>query len=158
MHKFLTGDFLFDLPLRNEIHRTWGRVNRFLPYLIMGQDSGSGRIHLNHHGQLCIDWPYDANRAFYEKIRNVIRRLTLASGGTYVENVWELNGKSMTAHPLGGCIMGDTAESSVVDVRGQVHGYSNLHVVDGSIIPGPLGVNPSLTITAIAESISSGIA
>ena len=60
-----------------------------------------------------------------------------------------------TAHILGGCVMGETPETGVVDFRGQIHGYPNLFVVDGSNVPVNLGVNPSLTITALAEYIMS---
>ena len=64
---------------------------------------------------------------------------------------------SSTAHILGGCVMGKTAEEGVVDFKGRVHGYPNLYVADGSNVPANLGVNPSLTITAIAEFIMSQI-
>ena len=60
-----------------------------------------------------------------------------------------------TAHILGGCVMGETAETGVIDFRGEVHGYKNLYVTDGSSIPANLGVNPSLSITALAEYIMS---
>jgi len=56
-----------------------------------------------------------------------------------------------TAHILGGCPMGRTAADGVVDDRFRVHGYENMYVLDGSIVPCNLGVNPSLTITALAE-------
>ena len=62
-----------------------------------------------------------------------------------------------TAHILGGAVMGQTREHGVVNFSGEVHGYSNLYVVDGSNIPVNLGVNPSLTITALAEYIMSQI-
>ena len=58
-----------------------------------------------------------------------------------------------TAHILGGCRMSDSSESGVIDRLGKLHGYSNFYVVDGSIVPINLGVNPSLTITALAEYI-----
>ena len=58
---------------------------------------------------------------------------------------------SSTAHILGGCIMSDTSENGVIDYNGKIHGYDNLYVVDGSNVPANLGVNPSLTITALAE-------
>ncbi len=58
---------------------------------------------------------------------------------------------SSTAHILGGCCMGDTPENGVIDFNGKIHGYDNLYVMDGSIIPVNLSVNPSLTITAVAE-------
>ncbi len=57
----------------------------------------------------------------------------------------------MTAHILGGCPMGSNAEQGVVNDRFQVHNYPNMYVLDGSIIPCNLGVNPSLSITALAE-------
>jgi cholesterol oxidase len=58
---------------------------------------------------------------------------------------------SSTAHILGGCIMAETPEKGVIDFNGCIHGYDNLYVIDGSIIPANLGVNPSLTIAALAE-------
>jgi cholesterol oxidase len=61
----------------------------------------------------------------------------------------------MTAHILGGAVMGECPEKGVVNFNGEVHGYPNLYVVDGSNVPVNLGVNPSLTITAIAEYIMS---
>jgi cholesterol oxidase len=60
-------------------------------------------------------------------------------------------GMASTAHILGGCPMGTTREEGVVDDRFQVHGYQNFYILDGSIVPCNLGVNPSLTITALAE-------
>lgn len=64
---------------------------------------------------------------------------------------------SSTAHILGGCIMSDLPENGVIDFSGKIHGYDNLYVVDGSIVPANLGVNPSLTITALAEYIMEQI-
>lgn len=59
--------------------------------------------------------------------------------------------KQVTAHLLGGCPLGTDPATSVVDPWHRVHGYPALHVVDASVIPHSLGVNPSLTITAMAE-------
>ena len=56
-----------------------------------------------------------------------------------------------TAHILGGCPMGASAEGAVIDKYNRVFGYDGLYVVDASMIPANLGVNPSLTITAMAE-------
>ena len=57
----------------------------------------------------------------------------------------------MTAHFLGGCPIGDSASTGVVDPYHRLFGYEGLHVVDGAAISANLGVNPSLTITAQAE-------
>jgi cholesterol oxidase len=54
---------------------------------------------------------------------------------------------------MGGCVMSDSPENGVIDHKGQIFGYKNLYVADGSIVPANLGVNPSLTITAMAEYI-----
>jgi cholesterol oxidase len=62
-----------------------------------------------------------------------------------------------TAHILGGCAMGKSAEDGVIDWKCQVFGYEGLYVVDGSMIGANLGVNPSLTITALAEHAMSHI-
>ena len=56
-----------------------------------------------------------------------------------------------TAHILGGCCIGESTESGVIDSRHEVFGYPGLFVCDGSVIPANLGVNPSLTISAMAE-------
>jgi cholesterol oxidase len=57
----------------------------------------------------------------------------------------------MTGHFIGGCVIGESARTGVVDPYHRVHGYEGLHVIDGSTIPANPGVNPSLTITALAE-------
>jgi cholesterol oxidase len=64
---------------------------------------------------------------------------------------------SSTAHILGGCIMSSTPDGGVVDFSGKIHGYPNLYIADGSNVPANLGVNPALTITALAEYIMSNI-
>ena len=57
----------------------------------------------------------------------------------------------LTAHFIGGCTIGDSPESGVVDPYQRIYGYDGLHIADGSTISANLGVNPSLTITAQAE-------
>ncbi len=60
-----------------------------------------------------------------------------------------------TAHILGGCCIGHDATSGVIDERHQVFGHPGLYVCDGSVVPGNLAVNPSLTISALAERFTS---
>ena len=60
-------------------------------------------------------------------------------------------GLASTAHILGGCAMGKTSAEGVVNERFEVHGYKNFYILDGSIVPCNLGVNPSLSITALSE-------
>jgi cholesterol oxidase len=68
--------------------------------------------------------------------------------GSFLEGLFNY---ASTAHILGGCPMGRTAEQGVVDTNCQAFNYPGLYVVDGSIVPANPGVNPSLTITALAE-------
>ncbi|NJD17784.1 MAG: cholesterol oxidase, partial [Gemmatimonadetes bacterium] len=88
----------------------------------------------------------------------VARRLARAMGGA-AWTTWPdvALGAPLTAHILGGCRMGADAERGVVDFHGEAFGHPGLYVVDGSIVPANLGVNPSLTITALAEHVMSGI-
>ena len=64
---------------------------------------------------------------------------------------------SSTAHLLGGAVMGRTPEEGVCDAAGRVFGHEGLYVADGSLVPANLGVNPALTITALAEHVMSGV-
>ncbi len=68
-----------------------------------------------------------------------------------------LLGIPTTAHILGGCCMGDSADTGVIDKEHRVFGYPGLYVIDGSAISANPGVNPSLTITALAERAMSRI-
>ncbi len=62
-----------------------------------------------------------------------------------------------TAHLLGGAVIGATRRTGVIDERHRVFGYENLLVCDGAAVPANVGVNPSLTITALAERALAGI-
>jgi cholesterol oxidase len=62
---------------------------------------------------------------------------------------------SVTAHILGGCPIGPDAEHGVIDTKHEFFGHPGLYVMDGSAIPANVGVNPSLTITAMAERAAS---
>ena len=82
------------------------------------------------------------------------RRVDGIALGSWNESLF---GVPMTAHILGGCPFGATADDGVVDTECRVHGYPGMYVIDGSVLPGNPGVNPSLTITAMAEHAMSRI-
>lgn len=88
----------------------------------------------------------------------VTRRFAKNTGGIPAGSINEaaLN-IPMTAHILGGCPMGRDDQEGVIGLDCQVHNYPGLYVVDGSIIPANPGVNPSLTITALAEYAMSQV-
>ena len=96
--------------------------------------------------------------SFIPIANNVAKRMGQKINGQPMSAITEvLFDIPSTAHILGGCVMGETPQDSVVNFRGQMHGYPNFYVVDGSNVPVNLGVNPSLTITSIAEYIMSQI-
>ena len=84
-----------------------------------------------------------------------VRRLAATLGGRAGGSVGDIVDIPMTAHFLGGCVIGNSPRTGVVDPYHRVHGHPGLHVVDGSTISANLGVNPSLTITAQAERAMS---
>ena len=87
----------------------------------------------------------------------VTRAFAAASGGRPLNLLGEtLGGLSVTAHVLGGAVMGRGPEEGVVDEHHEVFGHPGLYVADASVIPANLGVNPSLTITALAERFAAG--
>jgi cholesterol oxidase len=79
------------------------------------------------------------------------RALAQTSGGTAQGSIGAMFGMGATAHILGGARLGTDPQTSVVSPDHQVWGYPGLYVVDGSVMPANVGVNPSLTITALAE-------
>jgi cholesterol oxidase len=118
---------------------------RFGPFRLAGWrlDSRAG------HGAPNPRWIPVAHLA----IRRIAARLQERTGvrTTPGGTVGDLADVPMTAHFLGGCPMGVDPERGVVDAYQRVHGYEGLHVADGSVVSANLGVNPSLTITALAE-------
>lgn len=93
----------------------------------------------------------------YLKVANdVTRHYAAIAGGQPLSSLTEsLGNRSTTAHILSGCPMGDSTKTAVINTEHEVHGYPGLFVVDGSSIPANIGVNPSLTITAMAERFAA---
>ncbi|MCC3315149.1 FAD-dependent oxidoreductase [Nocardia africana] len=81
----------------------------------------------------------------------VAHRVADKIDGIATAGITSLFGIPMTGHFIGGCVIGDSPETGVVDAYQRVYGHPGLHIVDGSAISANLGVNPSLTITAQAE-------
>ena len=129
-----------------------GRTNHFLPYLGMGSDAGDGEIVLGDDG-VDVRWSHAASRDMFRAMEAAMRRISAQTGGTYVTSfLWRWPWRKLvTAHPLGGCVMGDSDADGVVNHAGEVWNYPGLFVTDGASIPSALSVNPSLTIGAVAE-------
>ncbi|HEY7618793.1 MAG TPA: FAD-dependent oxidoreductase [Solirubrobacteraceae bacterium] len=127
-----------------------------MPLLGMGRDVPGGRMELRGD-KLVLTWRGTASRAYFEGLEATARRLGEALGGRVYRPGGRL-ARLISAHPLGGCAMGSSAQDGVVDSYGRVFGSDGLYVADGSILPGPVGVNPSMTIAALAERIAKEMA
>jgi cholesterol oxidase len=92
-------------------------------------------------------WIPVANQA----ARRLAENVDGLAGGTW----GDLMNIPMTAHFIGGCAIGTTPEAGVIDPYHRLFGHDGLHVIDGSALSANLGVNPSLSITALAERAAS---
>ncbi len=124
----------------------------------MGRDRAGGVYSLRQtsgdsYDRIHLDWRPREGELHYQRVRDMMERVSHALGGTFVENPMDyLLNRYITVHPLGGLCLGDTPATGAVDARtAQLFGFENLYVVDASIIPVATGPNPSLTIAALAE-------
>jgi len=101
------------------------------------------------HGAIpaTLDEGQQITRSFADKINGI-------PAGSLSEGLF---GMPATAHIMGGCPMGEDVDQGVIDQHFQLHNYPGIYVVDGSIMPANPGINPSLTITALAEYAMSHI-
>ena len=100
--------------------------------------------------------PGQSAPAYLPVANRAARALGAVTGGRPLNLLTESIGNtSTTAHILGGCHMGASPDTGVIDTTHQVFGYPGLYVVDGSAVSANIGANPSLTITALAERAMS---
>jgi cholesterol oxidase len=127
-----------------------------MPLLGMGRDIPDGQFKLRG-GELDLDWRTTTSRPFFEHMRSVMRSVAEDLGGQYSDTpLWWFD-KVITVHPLGGAPMGRHVDEGVCDEHGEVFGYPGLQVVDGALMPGPVGANPSLTIAALADRAATHV-
>jgi len=127
-----------------------------LGYLGMGTDAGNGVLTL-HNGRIRLNWDPTDSMPLYRELTACLKELSQQLSGDYSapETYNPIIGTGLlTAHPLGGAVMSDTADGGVVNPQGEVHGCPGLFVADGSIIPTALATNPSYTISALAERVA----
>ncbi len=142
-----------DTPLRN-----------LMVWLGAGKDAGDGELHLKRRWfmpwkrVLDLRWQVEHSEGVFNATQAMHQNLTEATGGRSLPNpTWSLLKSLLTLHPLGGCPMGASPDTGVVDHLGRVMGYPNLIVADGAIVPTPTVRNPSPTIAALAERIAAHV-
>lgn len=128
-------------------------IDDSLVFLMLGRDAADGQMRLTPLlKRFDIRWSRERSESLFTAMRKVTDELGRGVGGEpfFALDTWPLSGY-ITVHPLGGCPMADDPARGVVDDAGKVHGHEGLYVLDGSIVPTALGVNPSKTIAALAE-------
>ncbi len=134
--------------------------------LVMGHDAAQGRIELDEYGNPAVRWPGYNDSDYRTRARQELHRTAAALGGEFKDKfVW--SGQAATVHPLGGCALADDPHNGVLNHKCQVYDFAyggtlddqtgsarvheGLYVCDGAIMPTPIGVNPYITIAALAE-------
>ncbi|NML34080.1 alpha/beta fold hydrolase [Paraburkholderia antibiotica] len=159
LHERLAYDArTLDSLLRGPYH---GALHHTQSYLVMAHDDEDGHIKIDERGRARIAWKNAGQQPLYQTIEDVLIKATAPLGGKYLRNPIStplLGRRTVTVHPLGGCGMGEDAEHGVVDHLGRVFSgttgaavHDGLYVMDGAVMPMSLGVNPLLTISALAE-------
>jgi cholesterol oxidase len=150
------------------------RVRHIMLLFGIGLDKANGQLTINEkNNELDLVSKYELNddtqpivKSITDMMKLFAKQIGKNGGDSLIIPFWDSknNRQQITAHPLGGCPMGEDATAGVVNSFGQVfrghagsNVYENLYVIDGSIIPSPLGVNPSLTICALAFRTSEHI-
>jgi cholesterol oxidase len=155
----LTGTLQSDLSA--ELAGLLGRAelsSSSMPLLGMGRDVPDGTMSLSAAGYLEIDWEIGRSKAFFDALKETMHDITRQLEGEFALNPsFYLLNRGVTVHPLGGCPMGRDESEGVVDAYGEVFNYPGLHIADGSVMPGPVGPNPSLTIAALADRFAERI-
>ncbi|MDG0816511.1 GMC family oxidoreductase N-terminal domain-containing protein [Bdellovibrio svalbardensis] len=153
-----------------KIYRAWldfidskdiekGALNYSMIYFGMGHDKANGKIVLDSQNRAVVSWPGVMADPIFSRVTQKIKQHVAWNGSTYVKNPRStllMGDNLITVHPLGGCAMGSSVDSGVVNHLGQVYGIGGalqegLFVMDGSVIPTAIGVNPLLTISTLAE-------
>jgi cholesterol oxidase len=138
---------------------TTERAARMTNLFAIGRDNANGRLSLRR-GRLDLDWDFAGeNAGLIERMSAAMREVAAAYGGKLAfVPTWDLFGRILTVHSLGGCRLGETPEQGVVAPTGEVHGQRDLFVADGSVIPTAIGFHPAMTISAVAERIAAHVA
>lgn len=145
-----------------QVARTRDPLHNIMPWFGQAIDAANGRLYLGRRWwapwkrDLKLDWDITQSEQTINALIGMHKRLSAATEGTaWVPPTYAVLKNLVTPHPLGGCNLGATSDTGVVDHRGEVFGYRHLYVADGAIIPEAVGLNPSKTIAALSERIAA---
>jgi cholesterol oxidase len=127
-----------------------------MPVLAMGRDIPNGTFRLRD-GNLDLNWATKDSSGYFDRVEATMQQLADVLQARLANTPLWLFKRVITVHPLGGVPMGADPGHGVVDGWGESFAYPGLYVVDGSVMPGPVGPNPSLTIAAFAERAAAHI-
>lgn len=146
--------------IKGVYHGPFARLHTFFA---VSHDNARGEIRLED-GRVTVHWPDVGKQEVYKRLDDTLERAVKTNGAKYVKNPLAgtmMGSKPATAHPLGGCGMGESRETGVINHKCQVFDgngsgrrgavHEGLYVCDGAAIPRSLGVNPLFTITGLAE-------
>jgi len=132
-------------------------IRHVMPWFAQSRDAADGVMSIKS-GKLFLDWDIKASQPTLDAVVSAHQKLAQLTGGLPLTPLtWTIGHDLITPHPLGGCNMGTSAATGVVDYKGEVFGYPGLFVADGAIVPKALGLNPSRTIAALAEFIAADL-
>ena len=133
--------------------RDWSERSVFM--LCMQTSDTSIELYWDGHALRSRHGAGQAPKAHIPVVEDFCSRLAAKMESQEGAGFFEVLNRVATAHFIGGIPIGDSADSGVVDAYQRVFGQPGLHVIDGSVVPANPGVNPSLTITALAERAMS---
>jgi cholesterol oxidase len=152
----LNNDANLSAEISNLLGPAFGTMSSF-PVIAMGRDFANGRMSLKGDLLEC-DWSQKKSQEYFDRVRRVGKAVAESLNAKFVDTPsYKYLHQVLTAHPLGGCPMGFTEKDGLVNSFGEVFGYPGLYVVDGSVMPGAVGPNPSLTIAAISDRAADHI-
>ena len=122
-----------------------------LPVLGMGLDTPGGKFSLDDKQFLELSWNEHDSLEYFDRVKATMSDLADRLGARFQGDPLDYLHKKVTVHPVGGCSMGNSAAEGVVNASGEVFGYPGFVIADGSVMPGPVGPNPSFTIAALAD-------
>jgi len=129
-----------------------------MPWFGQAIDGADGRLYLGRswlppwRRRLKLDWNPERSVKSVQGMADMHVKLSRATGGVPIPVLgWKYLRSLITPHPLGGCNMAMGGAAGVVDDQCRVFDHDGLYVMDGSVVPRPIGLNPSKTIAAIAE-------